>query len=360
MNLYVYDKNLQRAGIIEDIRSLQWLEEFQDAGEVKLVCSATGKNRTLLADGNRLYCTEHKESAIVRQAETTDDGKDAELTVRAVFSAARWGDRVVMATEQIEEAEAGMLALAEKHRRGLPGTTAAAKGLAVPMDTQVTWGSVLEADITLAKAAGLGFREVFDPSTGMETFEVYAGVDRTQGASYNGYFGDDIDNLSSLKIVCGSDGWKNCAIVGGEGEGAARKIVTVNLGTYTGDDLRELWVDAKDISRKYQIAAPDGSGGYTYTDATYTEEEYAAVLQARGLEKLAECLQTLEVDATIGQGLMQYGRDYTLGDIIPLKLTRYGLRLSARVSSVRTIYESTGKKVTAVLSDFELTKEVSG
>ncbi len=29
MNLYVYDKNLQRAGIIEDIRSLQWLEEFR-------------------------------------------------------------------------------------------------------------------------------------------------------------------------------------------------------------------------------------------------------------------------------------------------------------------------------------------
>ena len=70
MNLYVYDKNLQRAGIIEDIRSLQWLEEFQDAGEVKLVCSATEKNRTLLADGNRLYCTEHKESAIVRQERT--------------------------------------------------------------------------------------------------------------------------------------------------------------------------------------------------------------------------------------------------------------------------------------------------
>ena len=71
-------------------------------------------------------------------------------------------------------------------------------------------------------------------------------------------------------------------------------------------------------------------------------------------------LSLIHIYATIGQGLMQYGRDYALGDIIPLKLTRYGLRLSARVSSVRTIYESTGKKVTAVLSDFELTKEVSG
>ena len=84
MTLYVYDKALQRAGIVEDIRSLQWLEEYQDAGEAKLVCSATEKNRALLADGNRLYCTEQAESAIVRQAELTDDGKDAELTVRAV------------------------------------------------------------------------------------------------------------------------------------------------------------------------------------------------------------------------------------------------------------------------------------
>ncbi len=134
---------------------------------------------------------------------------------------------------------------------------------------------------------------------------VYEGVDRTQGAGYNGYFGDDIDNISSLKIVRGSDGWKNYAIIGGQGEGVNRKIVTASLGAYTGDDLRELWVDAKDIGTTYQIAAPDGSGGYTYTEATYTDEEYAAVLQARGLEKLAEeNLQTLEVDASIGQGLM--------------------------------------------------------
>ncbi len=357
MTLYVYNPARERVGLVEDVRSLQWLSEYQDAGEIKLVCSATEKNRALLVDGNRLYCTEQPESAIIRQTQIDDDGKDAKLTVRAMLSAARWADRVVMATEQVHNAEAGMLSLTTKHRRGLPGITGAAKGIAVSLDTQISWGSVLDAEITLATASGLGFREVFAPDTGTETFEVYEGVDRTQGAGYNGYFGDDIDNISSLKIVRGSDGWKNYAIIGGQGEGVNRKIVTASLGAYTGDEIRELWVDAKDIGTTYQIAAPDGSGGYTYTEATYTDEEYAAALQARGLEKLAENLQTLEVDASIGQGLMEYGRDYALGDIVPLKLTRYGLRLSARISAVRTIYESTGKKVTAVLSDFNLTKE---
>lgn len=356
MTLYVYNTALERIGLVEDSRSLQWLSEYQDAGEVKLVCSATEKNRALLADGNRLYCTEQPESAVIRHTQIDDDGKDAKLTVRAVLSAARWADRVVLGTQRISNVESGMLALITGNRRGLPGITGAACGIPAVLDTQITWGSVLEAEKALGAAAGLGFREDFDPVTGTETFCVYAGTDRTQGANYNGYFGDDIGNLSGLRIVRGSDGWKNRAIVGGQGEGTDRKIVTVSIGSYTGDDLRELWVDARDIGRNYQLAVTDGGGGVTYTEATYTEAEYEAVLQARGLEKLAECLQTLEVDASLGQGTMEYGRDYFLGDIVPLKLTRYGMLLSARISAVRTIYEKTGKTVTAVLSDFKLTK----
>ena len=360
MTLYVYDTDLRRCGLVEDIRSLQWLSEYQDAGEVKLVCGATAKNRAMLADGFRLYCTEQPESALIRQSEVLDDGKDATLTVRAVLSAARWADRVVMATRRITNVEQGMLELAEQNRRGLPGATAPPKGIGAKTSTQISWGSVLEGEITLAKSAGLGFRERFDPSTARETFEVYQGIDRTQlGKGYNGYFGDDAGNLSDFRVVQGSDGWKNFAVIGGQGEGSARTIVTVALQAGQGDELREEWVDAKDISRTYQQAVPDGSGGYTYTEKTYTDEEYKAVLQARGMEKLAEHLRTLHVEATLGQGLMQYGRDYALGDILPLKLAGYGLRLSARIAAVRTVYESSGRTVTALLSDFAVTKELT-
>ena len=355
MTLYVYDASIARIGLVEDIDSLQWLSEYQDAGEVKLVCAATEKNLALLSEGNRLWCTEQPESAVIRETEYADDGKTQTLTVRAVLSAARWADRVVLATEQIENAEAGMLALTRKHRRGLPGTTAAAKGCTQRADTQITWGSVLDAEITLAKASGLGFRETFDPDTGAETFEVYAGTDRTQGDGYNGYFGDDAGNLADLTVTRGTADWKNTAIVGGEGEGAARTVVTVSLGG-AGDSLRELWVDAKDVTRTYQVAQADG----TYTEAVHTEEEYEETLRARGLEKLAEHLRTLTVDAELGQGLMEYGRDYFLGDIVPLKLTRCGLRFSARVSAVRTIYERSGKTVRGVLSDLTLAKELTG
>lgn len=358
MTLYVYADGA-RVGLVEDIRSLQWLSEYQDAGEVKLVCSATAKNQALLADGRRLYCTDQPESALIRRTELTDDGKDATLTVRAMLSAARWADRVVMATRQITTVETGMLELAEDNRRGLPGVTAPARGIPDKTDTQISWGSVLDAEITLAKGAGLGFREIFDPTTAQETFEVYQGTDRTQGEGYNGWFGDDIGNLASYTLAQGTDGWKNLAIVAGEGEGADRTVVTASLGDYTGDDRRELWVDAKDLTRRCQVAVPDGSGGYTYTEKTYSESEYKALLQARGLEKLAQCLPALEVDASLGQGTLVYGRDYRLGDLVPLKLTGCGLRMTARVSAVRTVYESTGRTVRAVLSDFAITSNFS-
>lgn len=354
MMLYVYNKMFERIGIVEDLISLQWLSMYREAGEVKLVCSATEKNLALLVDGNRLYCTEQPESAVIRNTEIDDSGKTARLTVRAVLSVARWSSRVVMATENISNVELGMLSLTSKNRRGLPGITAPAKGFSKMFPTQITWESVLDAEIVLAESSGLGFREVFDPETGTESFEVYDGVNRVSGANYVGYFGDDINNLDDLKLTRGSDEWRNVAIVGGQGEGTARKIVTVSLGNYSGDDRRELWVDAKDISKTYQVETAG-----EYVEKTYTDAEYTAVLQARGLEKLAECLQTLKVDATLGQGQMRYGIDYALGDIVPIKHTRYGLFLSARVSSVRTVYESTGKKVEAVLSEFNLTKGVS-
>ena len=55
---------------------------------------------------------------------------------------------------------------------------------------------------------------------------------------------------------------------------------------------------------------------------------------------------------------MYYGEDYFLGDVLPLKLTRYGLRLAARLTGVRTIYEASGRSVVLQLGDISILQEV--
>ena len=65
-----------------------------------------------------------------------------------------------------------------------------------------------------------------------------------------------------------------------------------------------------------------------------------------------------EQPADARQDLMYYGEDYFLGDVLPLKLTRYGLRLAARLTGVRTIYEASGRNVVLQLGDISILQEV--
>lgn len=352
MTIYIYDKNRERIGIVESVSSLQWLSQYQDAGEVKLVCAANEKNQTLLCSGNRIYCTDQKESAIITQTEIIDDGKTAQLTVRAVLSVYRWSDRVVIATENITNVEKGMLSLVEKNRRGLSGLTAVPSGISINTKTQITWGSVLDGLKNLSKTFNLGFKETFSPESGLETFSVYQGTDRTSGENYNGYFGDDIGNVSSLNITQGNIDFKNFAYVGGEGEGINRKIVTVKLDNATQDETKEMWVDAKHISKKYQVASKDENGEYIYTEATYSDSEYSSMLYSYGTEKLLQALKTFSVKVDVSQDVIKYGIDYFLGDIMTVKLMKYSLKFNARVIQVKTIYEPKGKKIVITFSDF--------
>lgn len=365
-SLYVYDEDLLRQGVVEDIDSLQWLSLYAGAGEVKLVCAATDKNLDLLRRGRRLWCTEQPESAVIAQIEISDTGEKATMTVRAPLSTNRWARRVAMWTTLVKNVETAMYKLVNDNRRGLPGASAKPMGLTPVTDSQTSWGSVLESLEELAEAHGLGFRETFDPATGVEMFCVYQGTDRSSEGSdaFVGYLGDDIGNLADIRIVDSDADWKNVAVVGGQDQGADRKVVTVALGSWAGDERRELWVDAKDISTSYQVATPtgevdeDGNPEYSYTKHTYTDAEYEALLRVRGLEKLAEKIKKLEVTADAGQDLMYYGEDYFLGDVLPLKLTRYGLRLAARLTGVRTIYEASGRNVVLQLGDISILQEV--
>jgi hypothetical protein len=78
------------------------------------------------------------------------------------------------------------------------------------------------------------------------------------------------------------------------------------------------------------------------------------MLDARGLKKLAECLQTFSISCDVTQTNIRYGTDYRLGDRMPVKLPEYGIYASARIASVTLIYEREGNKIAALLSDFEL------
>ena len=348
--------------MLQHASAVQWLEHYQAPGEVKIDAQATDENLALLVEGNRVYNTDSGTVARICHIDLLQTEADELITARADITTELLSDRVVMATVQAGAAEPAMYAVYEDNRRGLPLAASSAEGYTERADTEITWGDVLSAEKKLAEGSGLGFKVQFDPQTGAEVFKVYRGVDRSddRGPGYVGYFGTDVENLQNVTVTSGTTDYKNVAVVAGAGEGSAREVRIVSLGAVSGENRRELYVDARDLQREYQVATPTGDHDaqgnpvYTYEARTYTDEEYFALLDARGLEKLSEHLRTFSVTCDIVQNNIKYGKDYNLGDRMPIKLPEYGIYASARISSVTMIYEREGDKIVAILSDFKL------
>lgn len=361
-SFYIYGADRIRIGQLQHDKSVQWLEHYQANGEVKIVAQVTPDNLAMLIDGNRVHNPDSDTVARISHVDIDQTETEDIITARADITSELLDDRVVMATMNITNVEAGMYAVYRQNQRGLPIAVGAAKGYTERSEKEITWNSVLDAEKKLAEISGLGFKVVFDPETGAETFEVYKGVDRTDDASdaYVGYFGTDVGGIENVTVTSGTTGYKNVAVVAGAGEGANRTVRIVSLGSVSGENRRELYVDARDLQREYQVATPTGtydSQGnplYSYETHTYTDAQYNAMLDARGMEKLAENLQTFSITCGITQNNILYGVDYNLGDRVPVKLPEYGIFATARLASATMIYEREGSKIVAILSEFEL------
>lgn len=362
MSFYIYNAARERIGLLQHDDAIQWLENYQTPGEVKIDVQATPDNLAMLVDGNRVYNTDTDTVARICHVDIVQTEGEEIITVRADITSELLSDRVLMATENVTDVEPAMYAIYQKNRRELPIEVGEPEGYTERVDMEITWNSVLEGEAKLAEVSGLGFKVVFDPESAVETFKVYRGIDRSkeENAGYVGYFGTDVENIQNVSVTSGTTDYKNVAVVAGAGEGADREVRIVSLGNVSGENRRELYVDARDLQREYQVATPtgqydeNGNPIYNYDTRTYTDAEYNAMLDARGMEKLAEHLKTFSITCDIVQNNILYGVDYFLGDRMPVKLPEYGIYASARISSVTMIYEKEGNKIVALLSEFEL------
>ena len=361
-NFIVYSAERTRIGLLQDEECVQWLEHYAGPGEVKITARATKANMALLALGNRVYNTDATSAAVICNVTLLEETRENTIVARAAITSQLLDTRVVMASYAAQNAEAAMYDVLRINLRGLPLALAASNGYPEASGAELSWGSVLNAEKTLASAAGLGFCVDFEPKSGRETFRVYKGVLRhnAQQPGYVGYFGADVGNLSSVQIENGNADYKNVAVVAGPMENGERIVRTVSAAAFANEARRELYVDARDASREYRTAIPTGgqdaygNPAYTYQKNTYTNEEYENVLKARGLLALGECPQNLAVKCAVHQVGIHFGKDYFLGDVMPLRLSEYGLWAAAQVCSAKRVYEK-GKTTTEItFSNFRM------
>lgn len=109
--------------------------------------------------------------------------------------------------------------------------------------------------------------------------------------------------------------------------------------TPTGLARREIYIDARDLQSDSD------------PDKPLTPEEYAAVLNSRGTEKLAECqlVKSFSAEVRTLDPTYTLGEDYDLGDTITVIDQRLGVTADAVVQGVERSVSETGERLTLTL-----------
>ena len=327
MDLYIYNPDIELQGVIDGYSSLRWRRRYFEPGEFEMHCPASDSNVALLTEGNIVHRLDRQEAGIIEgiAIATSDTGGD-EITATGRMGSSMLDRRIITPTINftgtVEDAMRKIVSDNAITNRPLPRLVLGdAAGLTPTAAGQVTYKTILYAIEALGKAAPLGFRVRLDVPDRQWIFEVYDGVDRsvTQTARPYVLFSDEFKNIDSPSYVLDTTGYSNYAVVGGEGEGSVRTVVTVDQTG--GGERRELWVDAKDLQK----------GDLSDTD-------YQAQLRQRGAEKLAEAVRSESFSAAaVDTGNFAYLTDWDLGDIVSFEC--WGLRLDRRITEVEEVDE---------------------
>ncbi|UII56717.1 siphovirus ReqiPepy6 Gp37-like family protein [Cytobacillus spongiae] len=353
MNIFVFNTNFEMLGIIDTFISLIWRREFYKTGtfefHLNLPEGVENDDETtfqliqLLQKGHILVKEDSPEEAAYIENLILDEQENEILTVSGYFVDNIISIRTVLGdmnkSGSVEEVIKYFIdknaVTPSDPNRVIPGLVLSPNiGISKLANEVNSYGNLAQLTEELALKYDTGWRVLFDLANKNYIFDVYEGRDLSVGQSENprAIFSLEFENVHQQKFTDSDSGFRNVAIVAGQGEGADRKLVFIN-NNFGGFERKELFVDARDLSSSIQ--SEDG------TQIILNDEEYEALLEERGKLKLAETqpIQTFDSGISVTSNLI-YKQDFDLGDIVTVKNDRWGVLLNTRITTVEEVYEN--------------------
>lgn len=324
MELRIFDAEMNLQGIVENQTSLIWTRRYRKPGSFELHVPITGTNLALLKEGNLIWKKGSLEAGVVEDIRLEESHTTNSMIVKGRFLESYMDRRLIRGTisfnGNIEEAMMLLLNSVVEIPKVVIGKF---NFWADTIAFQITCKNLLDQMQKVALCSNTGFRFRPDFNERKIVFETYRGIDRTmsQGVASRVIFSESYNNLNNTIYQHNDQLLKTLAYVGGEGEGADRIYVTVGGGE--GLELRELFVDAKDIRKE-----------------NLSDAEYIELLVQRGMEKLAENTIAESFECDTGADVnFKYKQDYDLGDIVTIRKRAWGITQDQRIEEIQEIYE---------------------
>lgn len=334
MDLLVLNKSLDVIAIVDVYESIIWTERYYEYGDFELYTAMTQDLLNYIKTDNYIQRVGSDRVMIIEEIRIDTDsetGNHITITGRSLESILDrrviWSQTTISGNLQngIKKLINENIISPSKEERKISNfifkdsTDSQITGLTV--EAQYTGDSLYDVISKVCEEKSIGFKVSLNENKQF-VFELYAGADRSYEQTNYPYvvFSPNFDNIINSNYLESKENLKNVALVGGEGEGTARKYLAI--GNTSGLDRRELFVDARDISSEGE----DGE--------TLTTEQYNELLKQRGNEYLADYTDLVSFEGAVETNIMyKYGVDFFDGDIVQIA-NEYGHEAKVRILEV--------------------------
>lgn len=369
----IKDADRVTIGVIDVASSIIWHSVYFGVGDFEIYAKADAQNVELLKVGNYVTRPNNDEIGIIEHINLTFDftngymltatGRFAKslLDRRLIYRLSETVNNPTVISGNVEiavrklvndnaisctfDSRRNISILGLAALSGLTPTIVNESGQAA--QKQVAYQNLLEYTEKILHEYGLAARVIFNNSNKKLLYKVYQGTDRSTGNSDGNdavIFSVDYDNLVSSEYDYDEQFLRNSALIGGAGEGLER-FFTLLTKNKSGLQLRELFVDASSINRTY---TDDNDEEQTYTNA-----EYRAMLNQKGMELLNSHIisETFAGEINATHGVWLYNRDYFLGDIVTVQDNLIGKYIDVRITEVTEVQDENGYSVNVTFGE---------
>lgn len=347
LELYIFDANLNRKGIIDTYEKVEFELNYEKHSLCFLTVEGTARNiELLLQDEIRIIARSDdlNRGYMVESAEFIDEAK-TEINIIAwsmsFITSWRTIERQQRYTGNVEDVIKAFINAncinPTNSKRKIPNLVLGFN-TGINIDTEITH-SHKQLDDALwpdCMANEMSFEILLNHNAKKFVFSTYQGVDRSAQQNINSHviFAKAFDNVAKQSYTNDKSSYKTTAYVAGEGEGVARKVVTIG-DEHEGLNRRELFVDARDLQAKYE----DDNG----QEVILNEEQYIETLRKRGKAKQAEYqhVRTFTSDIDLMTRFI-FGRDYFIGDKVTIRNDELGVVMHTRVTTAKETFDRSG------------------
>lgn len=342
MELYIFDRELNFQGILEDYSSLIWRRKYSKCGEFELHCSID--NLELLKKGNIIWKKDDDEAAYIEYRNLKQDTTGKEILVlKGKFLTGYLGRRIIWEMKNLNTTSE--LAIRELISNNATNpmdidrkidlmALGEVKNYTQTTNIQVSYKNLLETVEEITNTSELGIRTLIDIQNKQMTFDIYEGLNRTANNGINppAIFSQEFENILEQEYTDSLNNYRNTVLVAGQGEGSNRELVSLENGQ--GLDRYEMFVDARDLQSKDE------------NDNVIPIVEYRKLLEDRGISKLSEHkeIETFDSKINLNSNLV-YKKDFDLGDIVTCTSKKWGITIDTRITEIEEVYEESGRQI---------------